>query len=346
MSTLTRPLDAVVNVLSVALGYIANKIIPQGIRKAFTNEGPDGPFIPVTYIPLKKLTVDPKYQRLINTNFIRKAEEFKPKFVKPLSVFKRPDGDLVVVDGQHTSVLAATYVQDPEDFKLPCQVQVHPSNFTIDQCKKAEAKYFKEFNTLRNKVSSVAKLRADIAQGEKYALDLENSFKALNIHVELIGAPDDGTNNVIGFDKLKAALGKYSSSHVRKAIETYKGHNRDTSKLCKWSKPLNGGFIFGLAAAYSFLDSLSVTNSGDKYENFNTFLNTAIKHYTVDSFVTLTAGPIQDILNLEKILKVYHVLSPATGWTSIGDKSWTDWRTDTGIHGKNSANSSTELEEE
>ena len=251
-----------------------------------------------------------------------------------------------MVDGQHTSVLAATYVQDPEDFKLPCQVQVHPSNFTIDQCKKAEAKYFKEFNTLRNKVSSVAKLRADIAQGEKYALDLENSFKALNIHVELIGAPDDGTNNVIGFDKLKAALGKYSSSHVRKAIETYKGHNRDTSKLCKWSKPLNGGFIFGLAAAYSFLDSLSVTNSGDKYENFNTFLNTAIKHYTVDSFVTLTAGPIQDILILEKILKVYHVLSPATGWTSIGDKSWTDWRTDTGIHGKNSANSSVETDEE
>ena len=346
MSTLTRPLDAVVNVLSVALGYIANKIIPQGIRKAFTNEGPDGPFIPVTYIPLKKLTVDPKYQRLINTNFIRKAEEFKPKFVKPLSVFKRPDGDLVVVDGQHTSVLAATYVQDPEDFKLPCQVQVHPSNFTIDQCKKAEAKYFKEFNTLRNKVSSVAKLRADIAQGEKYALDLENSFKALNIHVELIGAPDDGTNNVIGFDKLKAALGKYSSSHVRKAIETYKGLNRDTSKLCKWTKPLNGGLILGLAAAYSFLDSLSVTNSGDKYENFNTFLNTAIKHYTVDSFVTLTAGPIQDILILEKILKVYHVLSPATGWTSIGDKSWTDWRTDTGIHGKNSANSSVETDEE
>ena len=346
MSTLTRPLDAVVNVLSVALGYIANKIIPQGIRKRFTNEGPDGPFIPVEYIPLKKLTVDPKYQRLINTNFIRKAEEFKPKFVKPLSVFQRPDGDLVVVDGQHTSVLAATYVQDPEDFKLPCQVQVHPVNFTIDQCKKAEAKYFKEFNTLRNKVSSVAKLRADIAQGEKYALDLEDQFKALNIHVELIGAPDDGTNNVIGFDKLKAALGKYSSSHVRKAIETYKGHNRDTSKLCKWSKPLNGGFIFGLAAAYSFLDSLSVTNSGDKYENFNTFLNTAIKHYTVDSFVTLTAGPIQDILILEKILKVYHVLSPATGWTSIGDRSWSAWRTDSHIHGKNSANSSTELEEE
>ena len=332
MATITKPLTAVVNVLSVALGYIAAKIIPQGIRKVFTNEGPDGPFIPVTYIPLRDLTVDPKYQRLINTNFIRKAEEFKPEFVKPLSVFKRPDGTLVVVDGQHTSVLAATYVQDPEDFKLPCQVQVHPSHFTIDQCKKAEAKYFKEFNTLRNKVSSVAKLRADIAQGEQYALDLEESFKALNIHVERIGAPDDGTNNVQGYDKLKTALSKYSPSHIRKAIETYKGHNRDTSKLCKWSKPLKGGFIFGLAAAYSFLDSLSVTNTGEKYENFNTFLNTAIKHYSVDDFTLNTAGPIQDILILEEILKVYHVLSPANGWLPIGEKCWSDWRNDKGIH--------------
>ena len=198
----------------------------------------------------------------------------------------------------------------------------------------------------RNQNQGVSPSASDIAQGEKYALDLEDQFKALNIHVELIGAPDDGTNGVKGYDKLRVALGKYGTTFVRKAIETYKGHNRDTSKLCKWSKPLNGGFIFGLAAAYSFLDSLSVTNSGDKYENFNTFLNTAIKHYTVDSFVTLTAGPIQDILILEKILKVYHVLSPATGWTSIGDKSWSDWRTDTHIHGKNSANSSTELEEE
>ena len=337
MATITKPLSAVVNVLSVALGYIASKIIPQGIRKVFTNKGPDGPFIPVTYIPLKDLTVDPKYQRLINTTFIRKAQEFKPEFVKPLSVFQRPDGTLVVVDGQHTSVLAATYVQDPEDFKLPCQVQVHPLHYTIDQCVKAEAKYFKEFNTLRNKVSSVAKLRADVAQGAEYALLLEEKFKALNIHVELIGAPDDGTNGVQGYDKLRVALGKYGTTFVRKAIETYKGHNRDTSKLCKWTKPLNGGLILGLAAAYSFLDSISVTNTGAKYENFNTFLNTSIKNYQIDKFTINTAGPIQDILILEKFLEVYDVLAPGTGWVSIGEKTWSDWRTDTGIHGKSAA---------
>ena len=336
MATITKPLTAVVNVLSVALGYIADKIIPQGIRKVFKNEG-DSPFIPVTYIPLKDLTVDPKYQRLINTTFIRKAQEFKPEFVKPLSVFQRPDGTLVVVDGQHTSVLAATYVQDPEEFKLPCQVQYHPDHFTIDQCEKAEAKYFKEFNTLRNKVSSVAKLRADVAQGAEYALLLEEKFKALNIHVELIGAPDDGTNGVIGYDKLRVALGKYGTTFVRRAVETYKGHNRDTSKVCKWSKPLNGGLIFGLAAAYSFLDSISVTNTGAKYENFNTFLNTSIKNRPVEKFTINTAGPIQDILILEKFLDVYDVLAPDNGWVGIGDKTWSAWRTDTAIHGKSAA---------
>ena len=346
MTTSTKPLNAVVNVLSVALGYIAKKIIPEGVRDIFTNKGPDGPFLPVTYIPLKDLTVDPKYQRLINTSFIRKAKVFKPHFVKPLSVFKRPDGTLVVVDGQHTSILAATYVQDPANFKLPCQVQVHESHLTTKECEKAEAKYFKEFNTLRNKVSSVAKLRADIAQGAEYATDLERKFRALNIHVELIGAPDDGTNGVQGYDKLKVALGKYDMSYVRKAIETYKGHNRDTSKLCKWSKPLNGGFIFGLAAAYSFLDSLSVTNTGDRYENFNTFLNTDIKHYVVEDFTLNTAGPIQDILILEEIIKVYRVLSPGKGWATIGPKSWTDWRTDTGIHGKSANKSEIKTEDE
>ena len=94
------------------------------------------------------------------------------------------------------------------------------------------------------------------------------------------------------------------------------------------------GMILGLAAAYSFLDSLSVTNTGAKYENFNTFLNTSIKNYQIDKFTLNSAGPIQDILILQKFLEVYDVLAPGTGWVSIGEKTWSDWRTDTGIHGK------------
>ena len=342
MATLTKPLTAVVNVLSVAASFIADRIIPQGIRKVFKNEG-DSPFIPVTYIPLKDLTVDPKYQRLINTNFIRKAQEFKPKFVKPLSVFQRPDGTLLVVDGQHTSVLAATYVQNPEDFKLPCQVQVHPSHFTTKQCEKAEAKYFKEFNTLRNKVTEVAKLRSDIAQGAEYALSLEEQFQALNIHVELIGAPADGTNEVFGYDKLKVALSKYGTTYVRKAIETYKGHNRDTHDDNKWDKPLNGGMIFGLAAAYHILDTQ--LGGGGKSTDFNEYLNNQITLTPVKEHIAKTAGPIQDIRIVENLLNEYTNYGKLLKWTSVGTKTFEKWLADRSVHRQRESELEIDLED-
>ena len=44
-----------------------------------------------------------------------------------------------------------------------------------NNAKEQEAAYFKRFNSLRNTVSIDAKLRSDIAQGAKYALDIEES---------------------------------------------------------------------------------------------------------------------------------------------------------------------------
>ena len=330
MATLTRPITAAVNILKVVFGYLKSKIVPSGEKKEFKNKG-DWPFIPVTYIPLKDLKIDPKYQRLINTSFINKAGSFKPKFVKPLSVFKRPDGDFVVVDGQHTSILAATYVKDAQDFKLPCQVQVHPENFNITQCEKAEAKYFKEFNTLRNTVSAVARLRADLAQGVEYAKKLERQFKSLNIHVELIGADDDATNGVQGYDKLKVALAKYGITYVRNAVDTYKRHIANNAENNVWNKPLNGGMILGLAAAYSLHDNLG---EGAKNQDFLSYLNNEINLTTVKEHTYQTAGPIMDILIVQKLVKQYNDFAKLKNWTTIGPTVLNDWITDPAIHGK------------
>ena len=70
-----------------------------GTRSTVTSED----FLPVVYIALKDLKVDPGYQRLINLTFIAKQKKFDATLVKPLSVFKRPNGDLFVADGQHTN---------------------------------------------------------------------------------------------------------------------------------------------------------------------------------------------------------------------------------------------------
>ena len=254
--------------------------------------------------------------------------------VKPLSVFERPNGDLMVVDGQHTTVLAATYVEDAEDFELPCQIQVHPSEFTITQCEKAEAAYFKRFNSLRNTVSAVAKLRADIAQGAKYAIDIEESFQSLNVHVEGIGATDDGINSVYGYDKLKRAIGKYGNSLVKTAVDAYKVHN--TTDGNKWRQPLNGGMIFGLAATYHFLENY--VGDGKRREGFLNFLNNRLAKRSVEKYVLKTQGPQMDVLILQNILDQYNNLveQDVLDYPSIGmekeNSKWKAWKEDP-IHG-------------
>ena len=328
MAKLTKPLEAVMNVLSLVAGFIAQGI--SGVRKKVERKQ----FLEVVYVPIKDLNVDPKYQRLINLGFIKKAKEFDPLLVKPLSVFQRPNGDKMVVDGQHTTVLAATYVEDPDNFELPCQIQYHPSHFTITQCEKAEAAYFKRFNSLRNTVSAVAKLRADIAQGAQYALDIEESFQSLNVHVEGIGASDDGTNGVHGYDKLKVAISKYGNALVKTAVDAYKVHNSTDGN--KWSQPLNGGMILGLAATYHFLDNY--VGDGKKREGFLEFLNNRLAKRSVDKYILKTAGPQMDVLILQNILDQYNNLveQDVLDYPSIGmekeNSKWKAWKEDP-IHG-------------
>ncbi len=324
MATLTKPLAAVMNVLALVDGFIKKGI--SGVRKKFSR----GDFLPVEWVKVKDLKVDPKYQRLINLGFIKKAKEFDPLLVKPLSVFQRPNGDLMVVDGQHTTVLAATYVEDAENFELPCQIQVHDSDFTTEQCEKAEAAYFKRFNSLRNTVSAVAKLRSDIAQGAKYAIALEESFQSLNVHVEGIGAPDDGSNAVHGYDKLRVSITKYNNSLTKTAIDLYKVHNAADDN--SWNLPLNGGMILGLAATYHFVDNH--LGDGKKREGFLYYLNELLPNLTVAEYILKTAGPQMDVLILQNIIENYNILCKMKMLTYpvIGMEKWKTWKEDP-IHG-------------
>ena len=337
MATLTKPLPTVMNVLTLVSKFLDQGI--SGVRKKFSRND----FLSITWVKVKDLKVDPKYQRLINLGFIKRAEKFDPLLVKPLSVFERPNGHLMVVDGQHTTVLSATYVEDADNFELPCQIQVHPSSFTTQQCERAEAEYFKRFNSLRNTVSAVAKLRSDIAQGAKYALTIEESFKSLNIHVEGIGAPDDGTNGVHGYYKLKAAIGKYGNSFVKTAVDSYKTHNNIDGN--KWNLPLNGGMIFGLAATYHFLDNY--VGDGKKRDGFLEFLSDRLSKRAVEKYIAMTQGPQMDVLVLQNILEQYNSLveQDVLDYPSIGmekeNSQWKKWKEDP-IHGSSKDEDNTE----
>ena len=329
--TLLNPLNVVRSALQTVI-QLANKLVQRGvsgIRKKFSRKS----FIPVQFIKLKDLKIDSKYQRLINTNFIKNAEEFRPKLVKPLSVFLRPDGDYVVVDGQHTCVIAATYVEDPSEFELPCQVQEHPSEFTLEECLEAEAKYFKDFNSSRTNMSSVALLRADLAQGKPYAQRIEENFRKLGVHVELIGAEDDGTNSVDGYRGLKTAIGKYNLTYTGRAIEFYKRQNANT--LFKGWKKLDGSMILGLTALFHLLDN--VKGIDRKADDLTDYMVRHLCKKSVKEITNKTAGILQDILIVERVLDWYNTAADVCSYVKIGTEKdnsiLSQWKNDP-VHNK------------
>ena len=332
--TLLNPLNVVRSALQTAI-QLANKLVQRGIsgiRKRFSRKS----FIPVQFIKLEDLKIDSKYQRLINTNFIKNAKEFRPTLVKPLSVFLRPDGDYVVVDGQQTCVLAATYVEDPSEFELPCQVQEHPSEFTLEECLEAEAKYFSDFNSTRTNMSSVALLRADLAQGKKYAVRIDENFKKLEVHVELIGAEDDGENSVKGYRGLKDAISKYGLTYTGRAIQFYKRQNSQ-SKFKGW-KRLDGSMILGLTALFHLLDN--VKGIDQKATDLTNYMVEHLCKKSVNEITHKTAGMLQDILIVERVLDWYNTAADVCSYVKIGtDKDnsiLTQWKKDP-VHNKKTA---------
>ena len=329
--TLLNPLNAVRSALQTAI-QLANKLVQRGvsgIRKRFSRKN----FIKVEFIKLKDLKIDSKYQRLLNTNFIKNAGEFIPTLVKPLSVFLRPNGDYVVVDGQHTCVIAATYVEDPSEFELPCQVQVHPSDRTLEECLEAEAKYFKDFNSSRTNMTSVALLRADLAQGKKYAQRIEENFTKLKVHVELIGAEDDGTNSVVGYRGLKDAIGKYGLTYTDRAIEFYKRQNANA--LFKGWRKLDGSMILGLTALFHLLDN--VKGIDQKADDLTDYMVKHLCKKSVKEITNKTAGVLQDILIVERILDWYNTAADVCSYVKIGTEKdnsiLTQWKNDP-VHNK------------
>ena len=114
---------------TVPITVIADDLGFKPKKKKFNKEE----YLPITYLQAKNLKVAKKIQRLVIKSMVKGAKKFDGKLARPLYVFKRPNGDLVVTDGQHTVIIAILYTTDGRDIFLPCQVDEHPSHITIEQ---------------------------------------------------------------------------------------------------------------------------------------------------------------------------------------------------------------------
>ena len=260
-------------------------------------------YLPIVFLKAGLLFVDKNFQRLLAEKPIRGAKRYDADLVRPLYVFKRPDGKYSVADGQHQTVIGIIHTTLGEDLELPCQVREHPKHFTLEECLKVEAEFFKKLNFRRRNVGKVDKLRADIAIGDEIALGIEEKLNDMNVRIENIGA-ENGIE-VYGYDKIMEAHLKYGLSNVLEAIKLYTSFQKNP-KATKWNdvdKPLKGGLIGGLSAVFYLLNTH--LGDGDKAYALSTYVKDYLwrtKPTDKNSIMENTAGVKQDVLIARRII--------------------------------------------
>ena len=260
-------------------------------------------YLPITYIKASDLYVDKNFQRFLSHSMIKSAKFFDPELVRPLYVFKRPDGKYSIADGQHQTVIGILYTNSGKDVELPCQVKEHKKNITPEECMSEEANFFKKLNFRRRNVGTVDKLRADIAIGDKGALEKEEILNDMGIRIENIGCQDGP--EVWGLDKILEAHTNYGLSNVIKAIELYISYQNNELAV-KWNdvnKPLKGGLICGIAAIFYLLHNH--LGKGDKSYALKEYIQGYLwkqKPIGKDSIEHNTAGVKQGILIARRLV--------------------------------------------
>ena len=273
------------------------KLVPSTFKLKEENNLGSLDYVDITYHHAKDLFVCELYQRLLNQGFITKQESFNPKLARPLVVFKRPNGQLVVVDGQHTTVLGIVY--ESINVLLPCQVHIHDKNLSAVECQKIEAHWFSLLNGRRRPTSIIDNLRVDIEMEKPDALSIEKKLVELNVRIENLGSKNG--YEVKGYAMIKRAWEKYNMSCVEKSIILYNTLNTN-KKYESWKddKKLKGSLILGFSAVYYLLDRF--LGNGDKSYALNTYLKKYLGNTSPSELESKTAGNLQDVLIARRVI--------------------------------------------
>jgi hypothetical protein len=192
----------------------------------------------VQELPLTWLRNDPRYQRVLNINRVRKiSEAFMPAAVGVLVVSKRPDG-YYIIDGQHRyHVLISKNIKT-----VLCLVY---EGLDVEQ----EAMLFDVYNSFRGAVTALSRFNARLVYNDPEAVAIKAVVESAGLSVASAGATG----------KRSAGSTKCSIQAVAALERAYKDPGPELlSKTLTMLKEVYGGdpkslthrMIMGLAALY------------------------------------------------------------------------------------------------
>ncbi|BEV02233.1 hypothetical protein [Novosphingobium olei] len=132
----------------------------------------------VEQVPVDRLTVDPAYQRAIDGAASRRiivgmVRQWDWSLCLPLVVSRRPDGSLLILDGQHRHAGAVERGDIPY---LPCVIQS-----SLDVA--GEARVFVELNTKRQRLTQAEIFNGMLAAGDEQAKTIADMIAATGWNV-------------------------------------------------------------------------------------------------------------------------------------------------------------------
>mgnify|MGYP001188505152 CR=1 FL=1 len=264
-------------------------------------------------IEVGKLSIDPKFQRWLSKKVIAKAKHLDLELFQCVVVFERPDGTLVVVDGQHKTVMALKGKND-ETFKVPCQVIKHDKKMTLSQCQAKEARTFAKLNIARKNVSKLEKIRAALAYEDEEAKAYEAMFNTMGIFKEDIGDVKLGVE-IFGTAKAEAAFDKFRGKNTKLAVNYLR-----TDKDGKPLSAVNGSMVFAMSAIYNLLDALGEGTL--KYVGLANFLNKFLKNRPISKWTKNCAGNLDYVIIARRIVEASNdrIADKDYDGSPVGDK--------------------------
>ena len=255
-------------------------------------------------IPIHKLNID-LYQRKISPAVINKMKTLNRKLLVPATVWRRPDGELVVTDGQHKIVRALMSLGDP-NFLIPCMVYTHPSDRTLEDCMKEESDHVITLNTITKHYGSLDKYHAGIAVNDKKSLEFDAKLKFLNLRIEGIGSVrSDRVEIDAGHGSVMQAY-KINKNRAREAVNIvsnfYKKRKHDACP--------NTALILGMTKILGVIEGLHHSEDLSTAGKFEAWIYSQLGSIDIDKLLFKTSGNVGSTLIARKIVKQYNDKNP------------------------------------
>ena len=245
------------------------------------------------FVRASKLLISSAYQRYICTTTIKKAKQFNYLLCQTLVIAMRPDGSLVIIDGQHKGIMA---ILSGEELDLPCQIYKHDVNATLSQCIKIEAQLFEDLNTSRKNTSTLDKVRAGLSYNDEDAVAFQDNFVSIGVQAEGIGY-DEGVE-VQGWAKANESISRWKIPNTRKAVDFLRPVYES-----KWHLDyVDGSMVGGLAATFNLIDACG---DGNKAKGLGTYLKFNFSAISRADWTKNTRGQ-SDVLIARKIVSDYN----------------------------------------